>query len=204
MPYALHRIALAAFLCAAVAPTSSRGAETPDADQFGEAIFGFGGVLTDENMGRSANPFGVSYENRITAGVGYQRYFYRPHEVQVGMEVGVAARAIGGVTGEVWGGPVIRYDGFSIANTINISPSFTAGLSAVSGTHRGREQRLEERYEGNAAVLFYLGPELNVSFADTPEVEAFWRLHHRSGANGTLGNMRGAMNANVLGLRLRY
>lgn len=177
----------------------------PRPPQAPEAVFGFGGVITAEDMGRSANPFTVDYERRIVLGGGYQQFFHEsPRGLQFGMEVGASVRAIAGVTGELWGGPVIRHDGLTLFETVRISPSFTAALSAVSNAHPGRERDLEERSDGNAHLLFYLGPEIGISRADRPDVEAFWRLHHRSGANRTLGNMRGAKNANVVGLRWRY
>ncbi|MNL69083.1 hypothetical protein D3C87_1938980 [compost metagenome] len=85
-----------------------------------------------------------------------------------------------------------------------VSPSFTAGLSLVSDAQPGRERQEEIKDNGNANVLFYLGPEINVSFSDESSTEFFWRLHHRSGGGKTLGNMKGATNANVFGVRYKF
>jgi hypothetical protein len=68
----------------------------------------------------------------------------------------------------------------------------------------GREERLEAESGGDATLLFYLAPELNFSLAAYPNAELFWRLHHRSGAWETLGDMDGAANANVVGARVGF
>ena len=177
----------------------------PRPPQAPEAVFGFGGVITaEDDPPLVVDREGVGASPHVLGG-GYQQFFHESARgLQFGMEVGASVRAIAGVTGELWGGPVIRHDGLTLFETVRISPSFTAALSAVSNAHPGRERDLEERSDGNAHLLFYLGPEIGISRADRPDVEAFWRLHHRSGANRTLGNMRGAKNANVVGLRWRY
>jgi hypothetical protein len=168
------------------------------------AVFGFGGLLTREDMQRSANPLTVDYEKRAVIGAGYQHFFAGHGDFKLGWEAGFAARTGTSFSAELWGGGVARYDGFKIADRVIVSPAFTAGLSAVSRTHPGREKQLERRYDGNAAVLFYLGPEINVSLADQSDREVFWRLHHRSGGGHTLGNMKGAANANVVGFRYKF
>lgn len=192
-------------LCGLALPFSPAAAFDLRAPRAPQAVFGFGGVMTEEDMGRSANPLTVDYERRTVLGGGYQHFLHEtPRGLQLGMEVGAAVRAIAGLTAELWAGPVLRHEGIVLFDTLRVAPSFTAALSAVSDAHPGRERELEARSDGNAHLLFYLGPEISLSRADAPEVEAFWRLHHRSGANGTLGDMRGAMNANVVGLRWRY
>lgn len=168
-----------------------------------QAVFGFGGIFTNENMGRSLRPLRTTYEENVLAGIGYQRFVFEREAVSLGFEAGGSLRAGGGVTGEVWSGAVARYDGLPTVAGLRLSPAFTFGLTAVSAPHRGREQMLEERYDGDATLLFYLGPEINLSHSSSGH-EVFWRLHHRSGAWRTLGNMKGAMNANVVGIRLSF
>lgn len=172
--------------------------------QTSEAIFGFGGVLTKEDMLKSAALIPVEYERNAILGGGYQFYPYHIGNLKLGGEIGVAARFGKGFTGEVWAGPVARYEQIRLGERLFITPSFTAGLSLVTDAQRGREREQEIKDDGNANVLFYLGPEINVSFSEDSPTEFFWRLHHRSGGGKTLGNMKGATNANVFGVRYKF
>lgn len=169
-----------------------------------ESIFAFGGVLTTGNMHQSARPLRVSYESNAILGFGYQTFAPGDNAFHLGMEVGAATRLGGRATGEVWAGVVMRHERAGIGPDLNLASSLTVGLSHITATHRGRESALEERYKGNATTLFYLGPELSLSRASSPGREVFWRLHHRSGGGRTLGNMKGAANANVIGFRYTF
>lgn len=175
-----------------------------DTRPFEHNVFGFGGVLTTGNMHQSARPLVVGYESNGIFGGGYQRLWSRGESFSFGLEAGAAARLGGRATGEFWVGAVIRHDSFALGPDTRLSSALTVGISQVTATHRGRESFLEERYEGSARRLFYLGPELILSSEANPNREIFWRLHHRSGGGRTLGNMKGAANANVVGLRLRF
>jgi len=195
------RLSLTAMIALATTPSL---ASEDMASQTSEAIFGFGGVLTKEDMLKSAALVPVEYEKNAILGGGYQFYPYRIGNVKLGGEIGVAVRFGKGFTGEVWAGPVARYDKIRLGERLFVSPSFTAGLSLVSDAQPGRERQEEIKDNGNANVLFYLGPEINVSFSEEPSTEFFWRLHHRSGGGKTLGNMKGATNANVFGVRYKF
>jgi hypothetical protein len=195
------RLSLTAMIALATTPSL---ASEDMASQTSEAIFGFGGVLTKEDRLKSAALVPVEYEKNAILGGGYQFYPYRIGNVKLGGEIGVAVRFGKGVTGEVWAGPVARYDKIRLGERLFVSPSFTAGLSLVSDAQPGRERQEEIKDNGNANVLFYLGPEINVSFSDESSTEFFWRLHHRSGGGKTLGNMKGATNANVFGVRYKF
>jgi hypothetical protein len=195
------RLSLTAMIALATTPSL---ASEDMASQTSEAIFGFGGVLTKEDRLKSAALVPVEYEKNAILGGGYQFYPYRIGNVKLGGEIGVAVRFGKGFTGEVWAGPVARYDKIRLGERLFVSPSFTAGLSLVSDAQPGRERQEEIKDNGNANVLFYLGPEINVSFSEESSTEFFWRLHHRSGGGKTLGNMKGATNANVFGVRYKF
>ncbi|WP_175484629.1 hypothetical protein [Palleronia marisminoris] len=174
------------------------------AESYGKApestAFVFGGALTADDMQRSASPLAVDYDGNGIIGAGLQSFYFDLDWVRVGGEVGLAFRFGQSSTSEVWAGPVARLDPLKLGNDLRITPSITVGLSMVSDAQVGREADQEREYEGNASLLFYLGPEISVSFReDAPSI--FWRLHHRSGAGKTLGNMKGATNANVIGVR---
>jgi hypothetical protein len=166
-----------------------------------KAAFAFGGAMTASDD----NPFVLEYEDNLVFGTGYQQFFLEwPRHLLFGVEAGLAGRFGKSDSAEVWGGAVARYDGFRLFDTLRVAPAFTFGLSAVTSPTEGRESRNEIRDEGDATLLFYLGPELSFSLASRPEIEVFARIHHRSGAWGTLNNMHGAGNASTLGIRYRF
>lgn len=168
-----------------------------------QSLFMFGGGIADAKMGEAANPFGVRYTNPIY-GYGYQIFPSRIGTVSLGLEAGLAGRFASPFSAEVWGGVVGRWDGFELGDAVRVSPAFTFGLSHVTGTMKGREQFNEGKRDGDARTLFYLGPEVNLTFKSMPNTDFFWRLHHRSGAWGTLGGMHDGLNANVIGVRMRF
>lgn len=168
-----------------------------------QSVMFFGGVMVDENMHNAANVFGADYEDNALFGVGYQIFPFRLEQFSLGLEAGLAGRFGPNTSGEIWGGVVGRHDGFQLG-PVRLSPSFTFGISHVSNSQKGRERDHEQERDGNARTLFYLGPELSFSAETLPNTEIFWRLHHRSGAWGTLGDMHGGSNANVLGVRYKF
>lgn len=185
--------------------TARADTDEPHFDSSGQqAIFGFGGAMTRADMLKSAALIPVDYENNYIFGGGYQLFPYEISGVKLGVEAGIAGRFGEGFTGEVWGGGVIRYDQIRLGDNLFLSPAFTAGLSFVNKAHPGREANEEREDQGNARALFYLGPEINIAFSEDSNTEFFWRLHHRSGAWRTLGNMKGATNANVFGVRYKF
>lgn len=172
---------------------------------FDHAVFAFGGRVAESDILAMANPFTVEYGDNFVAGMGYQRFvpgFVR--DLYFGFEAGAAARFGQSFTAEAWGGPVVRYDGIRLFNAVTLSPSITGGLSAVTDAMHGWEGENEVERDGDATLLFYFGPELSLSLASRPDLEIFWRLHHRSGAWGTLGDMHGGANFQTLGIRHRF
>ena len=168
-----------------------------------ESIFVFGGFFSTGSMNDASHVFQAPYDGNSIIGLGYQRYPWSMGDIHLGWEIGVAGRFGTGHTGELWSGPTIRYDGIVIPGLLKVTPSFTAGLSAVSDT-MGIERVRERIHKGDGSLLFYLGPELALSTTDHPNLELFYRLHHRSGAWGTLGKFGEGYNASVIGVRYRY
>lgn len=174
------------------------------ADAKGKAVFVFGGRYVDDYFENSFLPFIPPYENNYVLGVGYQQFFLEPLENwRIGAEVGVAARFSDVLTGEAWAGVVTRYDGWTFGDDgWRISPSLTFGLSAITDTIGAEKDRVA-RASGDASVLFYLSPELSLG-STKDDNEIFYRLHHRSGAWGTLGNLADGHNAHVVGFRHKF
>ena len=172
--------------------------------QSDQAVFGFAGRYVDAYIEHSLTPFAANYEDNFVLGGGYQKFIAEPVVgLRLGAEVGVALR--GGVvtSGEVWAGAVARYDGLMLGENLRIAPAVTFGLSAVTNPI-GVEARRAAQRNADPTLLFYFAPEVNFSFADNPDTEVFYRIQHRSGAWGTLGNMADGANAQTIGIRHHF
>lgn len=200
---------------------SSPPATYSDPIRKSDSLFLFGGYLSTQNMGATANfnsnhPIGPNYDNYIV-GAAYNHDFYSIYGFAVGAEVGLADRfgyfreccdpVIKSATmlhsPELWFGPRFSFDGLVLFNTARIGGAMTFGLSAAADSI-GVERRREIVKNGSARLIGYLGPEFFVALADHPEWELVFRLHHRSGANGTFGRMGEGYNASALGVRYRF
>lgn len=165
----------------------------------------FGGPTTTGSAGNSLNVFGTDYTDNYIFGGVVGRDFY---DLGAGFVLGgVAGLAIrfgddDETSGEAWAGGRIRHQGLVIGD-LAISPGFTAGFSVVTAPTEIERQR-EIRYDGDATFLGYLGPEVAFRLRQAPNVELIYQLHHRSGGDGTFGNMGEGSNANTLGLRYRF
>jgi hypothetical protein len=175
-----------------------------DCIPYREAVFMFGGIFSKAAMGRTADVFNVTYDNFYILGLGYQRLCWTWWRFDLGWEVGTSYR-FGSVadSAEGWGGLLIRAHGITFCDAITVTPSVTGGFSVVTASI-GHEYRRVSNRDGDATFLFYLGPELAISHRRCPNVELFYRLQHRCGGHGTLGNLSEGYNANVLGVRFKF
>lgn len=165
-------------------------------DPLDEAFFGFGGAMMNDVF----NPFG-GFEPNTLFGGGYER-LWAIDRFQYGFEAGLTGRFGVRNSLEGWAGVVGRYD--VTLGEVNVGLGFTFGLSAVTDTVVGQESESEAFHNGDATLLFYMGPEIHASLVGYPQVEAFVRLHHRSGAWETLGGMAAGADAAVTGLRFKF
>ena len=164
----------------------------------------FFGRYTTGSMGDSLNPFTATYEDNYLLAIACDRDFLNPgYRFRLGGEVGLASRFGTPWSAETWGGVVVRHRGITIRDWITIAPALTAGVSLISHP-LGVEAKREQGHDGDATLLFYFGPEIAISLPRHPRWELVYRLHHRSGADGTLGNMKEGHNANTLGIRHRF
>jgi hypothetical protein len=168
-----------------------------------DSIFVFGGVYSTGNISQAIIPFNKLEDSYIIGGAYRRSFLDLGLGFEMGGEVGLGARFGDRFSMEVWGGPSLRYLNIPLGSIGTLSPGFTFGLSAVTDT-MGAERYRETRDNGNATLLFYLGPELAFRFHQWPNAELVWRLHHRSGLFKTLGNMEDGHNANVIGLRFYF
>ena len=186
--------------------TSSANTCFAGEEKLSEGLSYFGGVFSYTDFPGDANiPFGGELEyNYIVGGIYHREYFALGAGFYSGAEVGLSVRFGDGepTSGEIFGGATIRHRGVDIG-PVNIAPRMTFGLSAVTDTIGVATRRA--RVAGtNGTLLFYLGPELSLSFKQIPKTEFFYRTHHRSGANGILSNMGGGHNAHAFGVRRNF
>lgn len=158
-----------------------------------EAVLGFTGAVIKQLTDPSAG-----FEDNYLLGVGYQQGWGDMHGLLYGWEAGLAGRFGEKTSLEGWGGLFARYN-FDLG-TVRVAPAFTFGLSAVTDTMAGGEADRVEGADGDGHLLFYLGPEISVGPTDG-NYEVFGRLHHRSGAWGTLGGVSGAADVAAIGFR---
>jgi len=186
-----------------------------------DSIFLFGGALSTDSLGDTfqfdLNRNGIRYDNFI-AGAAYAHDFTDlGYGFTLGGEIGIADRfghyALCCDTvvksssllnsGELWAGPRFSYQGFVLFDAVRVAGAITTGFSFTTDSI-GRERSRELAYDGSARMLIYFGPELSFSLVNHPEWELVYRVHHRSGADGTFGNLREGYNANVLGVRYKF
>jgi hypothetical protein len=193
-------VAMAAGFAALCQPTAAQD-QVSSAD---DNVFYFGGFYSSESVGETFNFLGTDYQDAYILGGGYQHFFLgEENGFQAGLEGGVALRKGPGISGEAWAGIVLRSDGFIKNDQFKLSASVTGGLSLITNPLDVEVAREISR-DGDSTFLFYMAPELSISTADNPNMEAFWRVQHRSGGWNTLGNMGEGANANTVGLRWKF
>ena len=177
--------------------------------EFDRDVFFFGGRFQHDWIWDTLNVTADHYEDNYVFGGGYQQFFTGKWAgFRLGAEFGIAGRL--SFTGddphsfETWYGYVLRHDGIAIGDAIRISPAVSTGFSMVSdliGVERERAGWFPEN--GPVTLLFYLGPEINVTATAFPNWEAFFRIHHRSGLYGTIAKVDGS-NGATLGIRYKF
>jgi len=193
------------------------------------SIFVFGGLMSTTDIFstmllnlNSGAQGGQHYDNYIFGGAYDRDLLSIGYGFHLGVEVGIADRfgyyreccdtvikSSGLIqSDELWGGVQIRNEGILLFNRLRIGAAVTVGLSAVTASI-GREYEREIEAPGNASLLYYLGPELDLSTPNLKNLEFVLKLQHRSGSKDvsflpTLGNMAEGYNANVAGIRYRF
>lgn len=173
-------------------------AASAPASALDQNVFVMGGPFTTGYFGDAFAIWDDHYESNFFAGVGYQAFIYEYRSFKLGVEAGLGVRVGQPVSAEVWAGLVTRFTTIEIGN-LNVTPALTAGVSVVSDTI-GIETDRAAAINRGVPILYYLGPEISVSFDDHADWEAFGRIQHRSGGFGSIANIDGS-NAAVLGIR---
>lgn len=165
----------------------------------------FGGISTRDTLGGAVGFWNTDYTDNYMIGAAYGRDFYElPAGFVLGGVAGLGLRfgEDDETSGEIWAGVRLRHHGLVIGN-VAISPGFTAGFSLVTDPTQIEQERAAVR-DGDVTFLGFLGPEIAVRFRQAPNLELVYQIHHRSGADGTFGDMGEGSNVNTFGLRYRF
>jgi hypothetical protein len=191
-------LTLAAPLFCGVCPTPA-AAQQSIANPM-NSVFVFGGVLNNGDLGQTLLVVGNKYGHSGIAGAAFRSEFVQlPNRFDIGAEVGSALRFGEGSSGEFWAGGTLTYRGFN-SSSLSVIPTGIFGLSAITNTS-DIEQARAIMHGGNETLLFYVGLEVAFTTPQFKDWEIVYRVHHRSGGYGILGNVLEGNNANVIGLR---
>lgn len=191
------------FACAGPAAAQSASRRDADPPLRTQSAMLFTGVFSKGDLGQAiVDPFYPHEDNYIVGAAFALDMAKLGAGFTIGAELGLAGRFGNNTIGssELWAGPTIRYRGFTIGDTLTIAPALILGFSVVTGSI-GVESEREQKHGGTSSLLFRFTPELAFRFKQVPNFELVYRIHHRSGLYGTLGDLREGSNAHVLGLR---
>jgi hypothetical protein len=165
------------------------------------------GVYTRAYWGQSFSIADVGYEPNFVLGLISATDVLRTSwGLTIGHESGIALRFGTTISFEMWRGLTVSFGSRQIGGWV-LTPKVILGLSTIAnmiGVEAERELVAMFGAEGDSDRLIYLGSELAESREALPDVEVFYRLHHRSGLLGLWGNVEADHNANAVGIRLYY
>ena len=164
----------------------------------------FAGIYTTGYWGRSFSANEVGYEpNYVVAIISSRDLIVTSWGLRIGHESGIALRFGREISFEMWRGLTISY-GARLLGGLVVTPRFIVGLSTISNAIGIEIDRELEILSGDVDRLIYLGSEVARSLEAIPDIEVFYRLHHRSGAAHFWGNVAAGHNATGIGIRIRY
>lgn len=131
-----------------------------------------------------------------------KRFLTLAKYVHLELEVGAAQRFGVQDEQEFWVAPYIRYDGFFWNKYLYTSIAINTGLSISTGV-----SAVEEARGGSAGgdnLLHFLSPEITFALPERKDIQATFRLHHRSGAFGVVSDTTGGAQYVTFGLRKHF
>ena len=165
------------------------------------------GVYTDRTLGEAVFYPPGELEDNYLHGLALSRQFFRFWNDYLALEAEVMASHHHGrhkegrqSYQEYVAALFLRFDDFPWNDHLHTAIALGEGLSLTSET-----PEREVQIRGNSQhVLNYLALELELTLPKFPRYSLAYRIHHRSGVFGVFGNVLGASDYYLLGLRYRF
>lgn len=187
----------------AKAGEENREEEAREADDLIVGVYG--GWLSAEGFREWFVP-PIEMEEHYLAALSLARELARAWKVFTVEAEGIALRHWGPFRGEeqeyleLVAAANLRWKDMPWDRSLDTSLGFGLGVSATS-----EEPEHERRINGSTdQVLCYMMLDFTVALPERPEWELAFRVHHRSGIWGLIGDVKGGSNYLTLGIRRRF
>lgn len=138
----------------------------------------------------------------LVAVTASKRFLTLAKHVHLELEIGAAQRFGVQNEQEFWIAPYIRYDGFFWNKYLYTSFAINTGLSITTDVSAVEEAR--GGAAGGDRLLHFLSPEITFALPERKDIQATFRLHHRSGAFGVVSDTVGGAQYVTFGLRKHF
>jgi hypothetical protein len=211
MSFCTLRLTICCVVTLTVAATPCRSDTVPHpagiTDEHPWTVTFFNGVYTDRRFGKAVFNLPGSFEKNYLQGIALSRHLARFWHDCFAVEAEIMAARHHGrhrqgnqSYQEYVAALFLRYDRFPWNDRLHTSIALGEGLSLAS-----KVPMREVQIRGNSQrLLNYLALELELTLPDHPRYSLTYRIHHRSGVFGLFGDVRGASDYYLLGLRCRF
>lgn len=117
-------------------------------------------------------------------------------------EAGAGLRFGSESLGEFWGAAYLRFDAFPWNDIVYTTIAGSLGLNQL--TRSSPYERRRNSGGNNSNLLHYFAPEITIADPDNKDLEAVFRLHHRSGVFGLFNGVSTGSNILTIGVRKRF
>jgi len=127
----------------------------------------------------------------------------------VEVEIGAGKRFGALKSPEVWGALYFRWTKFPWNHIVRTSVAVSTGLNYAPGRDAIETARMQNGGQGSR-LMHFLSPEITFGLPHRPDVDVFFRLHHRSGGRDVFGPVSlfngagGGTQYNAIGVRARF
>jgi hypothetical protein len=119
-------------------------------------------------------------------------------------EIGIGQRLGRQTETELWAALYARWRGFPWDRVVTTTFAVSTGLNYATGISDVEREKAEDKGNSGNRLLHFFSPEITFALPDRPEIELLFRFHHRSGANGLVGDPGGGSHYGTVGLRWRF
>jgi hypothetical protein len=206
-----HHIIIGCALLSAIAfappDAAGRSTSSTSGEPYPWSITLFNGIYTDRTVGKALFNVPGDLEKNYMHSLALSRHLARFWKDYFALEAeGMVAhhhgRHLEGSQSyqEYVAALVLKYDRLPWRKYLHTAIAVAEGLSWTSEL-----PEREVQIRGNSQrLLNYLAFELELALPRYPQYNLVYRLHHRSGVFGLFGNVKGASDFYMLGLRYRF